>query len=592
MTQGFKYGALEYVTGSLFKTDTNNRGFIDCKTTPNNITTKLQEKGITPASMLGLTVESTSNYLIYGTYIENSEQYGYMVVLDQNGTVIKILTTYDTGTKLSPILTLNSDENGIYGIDLTNGKYRIILLNNVPLESAKGYFCKLRASYYVNLNFDIFDTQNGTSPIKKVPGEPIYYLFGYANNKATIIKFVNNVGIPNEWYQAFGHSIGNDVVLFSDFIFETVGDTTSVYIYYVLNADKTKLHYEVFNGENLTNYKQTEINTPVFDIAMYGKESVYYATRSSEYVYVWNYSNREENQILEAIMDGSSIRPSLLYKDGILFIKIESFDSTNKYLLCITYDKNGLNYSDMYTGDASDYKVSNCVVQKTFSLYRFMVQGVNTVMQPSVVIYDNMYSGTPYFDYGVASAQKGELYSNGYIVFARPLYNKQVYNNLTTSTVEVPNGYLNDIPINQKEILSKTNVTLIEENNEIRKNIYENLFVNFTYYLSVIDEDTSTVYPSTANYINRNINVGNEENYNSTKMTKLRINYQDYSVMQNITWEMIDLTHFQTSVAIDTTEVPMSMDFMSNDESTVYLTKELDLDQGKCYVLTQKIRIE
>ena len=36
----------------------------------------------------------------------------------------------------------------------------------------------------------------------------------------------------------------------------------------------------------------------------------------------------------------------------------------------------------------------------------------------------------------------------------------------------------------------------------------------------------------------------------------------------------------------------MLTDFMSNDETTIYINKELDVNVGSYYVIEQKIRIE
>jgi hypothetical protein len=289
---------------------------------------------------------------------------------------------------------------------------------------------------------------------------------------------------------------------------------------------------------------------------------------------------------------------NLCVENGILYGIAKgntTINSTAQYnYVCVAYKEGEYVVSPVYSFEPNPTTIINfnTAVQSSFALHKFIVLSNDKVYHPSVVIYDSMYSGDPYENYGIASIQKGELYSNQNIVFARGLYNKQIYKNQTTSTIEIPNGYLNDSPITEEIILSKDNNLLITENETINKNIYENLFLNFTYYLSVIDDDTYTTYPEIANYINRNINVGNEENFNTTKITKLRVNYQDYSVMQNITWEKVDNIHYQMSVVIDTTQIPLSIDFMSNDETTIYLTKELNLDQGKFYILTQKIRIE
>jgi hypothetical protein len=55
----------------------------------------------------------------------------------------------------------------------------------------------------------------------------------------------------------------------------------------------------------------------------------------------------------------------------------------------------------------------------------------------------------------------------------------------------------------------------------------------------------------------------------------------------------IDSTHYKIETIVDaTTEVPYLIEFISNDESTTYLSKELPLTLGNYYKITQKIRIE
>ena len=117
-------------------------------------------------------------------------------------------------------------------------------------------------------------------------------------------------------------------------------------------------------------------------------------------------------------------------------------------------------------------------------------------------------------------------------------------------------------------------------------------YLNFTNTISVIDEDEDIVYPGTANYINLNTNIGNEENYNNTFLGKLRIRYEDHIVVQPITWEKIDNTHYQMTTIIDNTTPIQSLEFISNDETTIYMTKTNFELIGTYFKLTQKIRIE
>jgi hypothetical protein len=178
-------------------------------------------------------------------------------------------------------------------------------------------------------------------------------------------------------------------------------------------------------------------------------------------------------------------------------------------------------------------------------------------------------------------------------VFARDLYNKNINNNATVSTIQVPNNYLNDISLDLKKLISKTNLDICNEENITTKNIYEMLFINYINTINVIDEDTGTLYPGVANYVNYNINVGTEANCKSSFIGKAKINCNDNTCRtQILTWHW-NTDHYEVSFTIDTTTtIPTSIDFVSNDETMVYMTKQLDLEQNKYYKITQKLRIE
>ena len=123
------------------------------------------------------------------------------------------------------------------------------------------------------------------------------------------------------------------------------------------------------------------------------------------------------------------------------------------------------------------------------------------------------------------------------------------------------------------------------------KNQYENLFVNFINKINVIDDDTDTLYPNAANYINENINTGNEQNNLSTFIGKVRINFTTPKI-QTIQWTW-NVDHYETSFTIYTSEIPETIEFISNDETTTYLTKEIsNLTTNKYYTISQKLRIE
>ena len=205
------------------------------------------------------------------------------------------------------------------------------------------------------------------------------------------------------------------------------------------------------------------------------------------------------------------------------------------------------------------------------------------------------YNSYPYIDYSSTVATKGRIYSDNKLVFARNLYNKTTYNNITTSTVQIPNGYLNDMTIQPKNLLSYTNNNIVIDTEELSKNRYESVLLNFINTINVIDEDTSNIYPSSANYINENINTGTQTNYENTSMTKIRINFADGSVVQPIEWKDISeegLIAKQTIFSVYVSSELLSIDFINENEDFIYITKDYDFEVGNIYTVTQKVRIE
>lgn len=604
MTNDFKNFTLKYITKNIQPEANKTNAFIDNLEITNNLRqTLIQEIGYAPSTYLILTTDTTSNYLMYGDYdIGSSVYYGYIAILDENGKIQKVFTTYDSGTKLSPSMELNYDENGnIYGIDKTGSLYRIILLNNIALNSSSGYHCRLRASYYINYDFaKQYSAYEGTCTIKKVPEEAIYYLFGQngTSKKELLIKFVNNVGIPNDWYYYEGTN-SPTTINGKDFLIEKNGDNQTVDIYY--ESDKTALIHIYFNGQTLSNVASYSMPSgyPIMDLRIASKNNVYISSRhinNSTYdMYLYLIKNTSTIETVNTFNFSASIPAYYLeYKNGFVFGKVSGYTTTSpaefRYV-CVVYDGSSVTKSTTYSSSISDYITTGCSVQNTFNLYKFLVHGETKCFHPSIVIY-NGYTGAAKEGYGSTSAARGELFSNNYIMFARQLYNKQVINNRTISTLEVPNNYLNGIMIDKKNLVSSLNNILMSDTNQIEKNIYEQLFINFGITLNVIDSDTSTQYPNTATYINTNINEGTQQNYENTNISKVKINYSNSYVTKSITWTN-NTTYYQTSFTIDAiNESPTSVDFVSNDETTVYITKQLNLVQGHTYTLSQKLKIE
>ena len=604
MTEDFKKTMLNYFTKNITPGTQSSNGFRDTLIKENNLVSAITEKAGRPASWMGVVSDpNSSNYVVFGRLNSNSQR-GFIAVLNSNGEILSIFDSFDSGTKLGGIVSLNYEENGtIYGVDYYNNKYRVILLNNVAVPSQNKYSCKLRASYYINTTYKPrFDNGSNTGVIKKVPGESLYFIYGQSNSNTMLATFKINVGTSNEWNYYLGASLSGNLYI-ADFVIESQGSSSVAYISYTDNSDPRILHQEYFNGSSLTTTTSVSTNELITGIFAASSQSVYIASCtypsgvdvSTYEIKAYKYENGL-NTLFSYNIESFIPNHRVILVNGILFSVTTGSDSSNNGFARygIYYNNEFVLGEELDTGATTSFNYGFSV-QKNFSLYSFIIQGNSQLFKPSIVIYDNEYSGGSFLSYNSLIAQKGEIYSNNIISFARDLYNKSVFQNSTVSTINVPNNYLNDIPLTPKNLLGTTMTTLVSDVTSISKNIYENLFLNFINTINVIDEDTSNIYPESANYINENINVGTQTNYEDTSMTKIRINFADGSVVQPIEWEDISeegLMAKQTIFSVYVSSELLSIDFINENEDFIYITKDYDFEVGNIYTVTQKVRIE
>lgn len=556
-----------------------------------------------------LSSDVSSNFLLYGGYLneDNNTYYGFIAILNSNGEVLDILTEYDSGTKFSFFQCLEYDEdNNVFGIDLVGSSYRFIMLNNVAIKTSTGFTCKLRQSYYIpsGANYSVPDSfYQGTSYVKKVNGKATYYIFGANASNVMLIEFKINVGSTNEWNYYVGSSLSGYSINFSDFILETISDTTTAYIYYVQR--NLELFCDYFDGASLTRQTSNTFDTNnITDIRVLSNNECYVGVEqyvsSDNYNYQIYMVESGTSRLLEEVSTFHDFGFTFNLIDGLLFTKIAGVFVQQMPLRPMYIANYGVYDGNSYiqsTGISISFPFNlidfGCLVHKSFSLYKCYTQLYNTLYTTPIVIYDNQYSGASYENYNSLVPLHSELYSNGSIVFARSLYNKQIYNNMCVSIVNVPNSYLNDVSIQPNNLIGTSMTTLVSSNEPITKNIYENLFINFNNKIQVIDDDTDVLYPSSAIYINTNINTGTQSNYEDTYIGKMKVNKDSGTFITNVVWETIDDTHRQTTFSIEVDQEVFSIELLSNDETTTYMTIDTSgLEVGKTYVINQKLRIE
>lgn len=643
MTQDYKDKILDYITNNVNVTGQDNQELIE--KIENVSRTKFAEHLPTNPSMFfinGIIRSMTNNnYVLYGGYVpqggtQEANSRGIILILDTNFNVLKAIYSFNTGTPLRPIQKLiQIEDNTFVGVDSTIFAYpenrekiysntkRFIMLNNISVkDSTNDYRAILRTSY--NLPYSNFYCME----IVKNPNTAHYLLAGATYlpqgggvhyDGVRVIELKINVGTENEWSRVDDDG-GNWI--YGGFYGEF--DTNdNAYWKMILTYNQNPIRVYTWSGSSPTIIMTAsgDFYPYVDSLAMRNQaqfvdeNTVYFVVNNQRWgpavvpryvgLYKYNYSNNQLKQIFLKNIGNYDYNDS---REGIFITSLNGelyvnyCDNWNKDNQTANYNfqrldndlwkPNLISQNQKYTMErtlpftANMYNlVTNITLHTKMEISRWHFEAVKE-------IYNKFnYNSTPYDNYNSLKSKTGTLYGANGILFARDLYNVSLLNSSTTSTVQVPNTLLNEDTITQENLISETNTTIVSNSKNINKNIFETLYINFVNTIGVIDEDTSIQYPLTANYINQNINVATKENCEQTFVGKVQVVYESSTVTQNLVWTY-DTDHYETSFTIDATvEIPYLL-FMSDDLSTIYLEKQLDIQVGDYYVINQKLRIE
>jgi hypothetical protein len=181
---------------------------------------------------------------------------------------------------------------------------------------------------------------------------------------------------------------------------------------------------------------------------------------------------------------------------------------------------------------------------------------------------------------------------NGNIIFSRNLYNLSINGRTTTSTIEVPNTLLNDTTIAQQNLLSETNMTMNNNVDNITKNIYETLNINFINTITMQDNDNS-INLIGASRLNASATSTND--YSQSQIGYYRLNYidgtsEDFKI-NSTEYTSIDEYSGTYNFAVYVKKAINNINILSNDKTTVYATLNLVLEVGKNYEITQNVEV-
>lgn len=637
MTQEFKESLLQYLIGKLPEDSGLNEPQLQVQQEIINNFQQFVQENITDGTF------SVNNYvqagnsgkiLLYGSVLVQGEgesftYQGALVILDENLQPVQALTEFNTGTTFRVFEMLKvAEDNTIYGIDNDyswNGStgtnvYRFIMLNDVlSSNTATGnYQAILSKSYNFPTEYNKF--YFGTSidaqyRIWKKPNASSYLFIGRNDNQnfeTGILQLTVNVGSENEWVY-YSNSLDITTSTVCSYLQEWTDDNLVLKIggfYGITQEGQLPKYIELtLQNEQLSQTFSIDVSNPISSIAMINENIVYFSTENTDYnndtttleIFKVDYSNVSANLIYTRT-DPYQYLGSTIYLNtvnNLVFVKIaidkridnQIYDDV--YLGMIFDDDLYFEYVGQVTSGAS-ISLYQFFVKNEFNLYTVSVQGNNVIQSLKTNFNVLQYNGQSYLNTNALIPNSAELYSNNSLVFARNLYNKTTNDNITISTVEVPFNYVNNIDITSKNLLSETNLLMVQDQNVIQKNIYESLLINFVNTFLVADKNNgnNVLNQPASNYINTSIN--DETAYTNAKFyDKIKIIYQDNSTKE-IAFEYQNLNGSQVTIAFGlyVDKLMRSAEILSNDQTITYQTIDLtSLQQSNYYTIKQDLEV-
>ena len=648
MTQDYKDLLLDYLTGNLTNTYSDSTPYYkqdSYKTASTSDTT----------AIIGDTIlECTDgNGVPNGKLIVYLEDSNKLILVDENLNVLKVYEEWYTGTLFEEFLALGIDEEGqFYGIDYNyiTGKHRFLLMNNLsePTKMPDGsyeYRAVLRQSYFIN-NYTVEDGIGTGYPtyLGKSKQSGIYY-FALTNNIGEILptKLTINVGAANEWERLPGlESLLGDQVLDSLIYFDN-NDEPVAHYFVQDGVTKDIKRYDCYGDNAITNTILIEwsdvlntFSTPeaiICKLRAITKDHYYFILD----LYHTNGSS-ETYQTTIVSKDGySSLSKSLWWKTTTagytnrrmpisfpIVTKNNDLSMFYRYMNSSDNTKDGLSYvfipedTPNWSKNANPHKweidtttILNAnydyisFLFNTYNLYNAIYYSTEsgTITQSIVTFtFNKDNENVSAYETKDGTGNKTLLPHQGLVfdendklIFARNLYNLKAFSNKNYSILNIPNNMLNDSTINKNKLISYTNQDIVENDEAITKNIYEDLYINYFNSITMQNRNTNNYITNQEGATRLNLSTSKELDYENAKIGKMQINYSDGTSLKGgisgtltngvMTYEM--MFYYPNDKTITT------IDILSEDEKTIYQTIEMPtLTANKTYRLRQDVHVE
>ena len=594
---------------------------------------------------------STSLGIMYGGYIdENNNVKGIIILFDENFMPVKTFYSYDSGTDLRYIQCMRqSEDETFYIVDSTNFSFvasqdlktsekRFVMLNNFTIKnnSLNDYNLNLRASYIFGNDYKNFYCQDMFKDINSS-----HYVFCGKSLRAdittggylqlSVIDLKINVGSTNEW-QLFttNDNISYNWTYLKSFV--SFDDNSNFLVKIITTTGGITGNGEIYNWQKSYEDNDFTLSAPILSESgvsynvddslqnqciFKNENEIYFVVNNQSYssavgllhfisLYYCDLSTNEVNEIYYKNfgVSNSAITNEEIYlseNNGSLYIQFNNnIDLTNnvsdyyvqrfegKWEPKLVSEKENFSKNSRGFFAKSNYNLLQIYLfPLNMNTARWYLCNIKEIYNPS------NYNGEPFTNINSLNSNSAVLYSDNSPVFARNLYNKTQNGSTTTSTIEIPNNYLNDTLVDTKNLLSENNNIIISDTNGFTKNIYETVYLNFVNTLSVVNNNGTQPVYNNAVATKLNTSINNPTNYDDLKLTKYRINYQDgTNSVSTLQATLQDDGSYELLMTFYLSGLADTLELISEDEQTVYLSYNLaNAEINKTYSFKQRVRI-
>nr|DAL31261.1 MAG TPA_asm: hypothetical protein [Caudoviricetes sp.] len=610
MTQEYKNLVLARMLGKMEGTTKDNSFQISDRFEQDNnfienLKSAIDMPAQTPYSKVIETIKGTvaghdDLLVVYGNYNNNA----YFYLMDNNGNYVGIATINETIVQLLPI------DQKRYVIITTEAFRYYTNFQKGGVEH--NYYINLLSSYsvpYPNLSF------SNIEGIKKRDDEALYMMWGYQDNAIQGVIFKISQGFDRIAIYLTCQNSADLKAL--DMTTRHIGDSDYLIEIFTTEAKGYNDFNMFWDGSDYSDKPVQMLSTTKHTVA--GATKIDYLVTTADmsialemdekFLKIWNleYSEYEPAYQINGNFQVAEPVRHVVLEERLIMLAIPAIENNI-----------GVTYIGLLTATALKTIVSFVKqdtlpilvnARKTYDLVE-MTQQVGSTFGIMTSYYNiGSYFGKPYVDTEYMShnfiPSNFTLYDANRMIFARNVDVYSIYQNIMTTIGTVPNTLLNDVTIKKQNLRSETNNDIVENSQDIDKNIYETLSLNFrnTYLIQDknIEDDTVDNLSASIDLVNMLVGINDKKRLNKILIrftgTPIATEYHNVNRVEYMgNYALVDFSIYCRAnlEGVELRSDDLSIIYLKIDLTDERLLEKLGITSfeiGKIYNFTQMVEI-